>query len=88
MELESPYSPAASEGDDLFEPPTNKTPSKANANSKPSDKFDSLLGNASKREAAKPASKTSSSKAATPKKDVKTSVQTSSGNFSDIIAWM
>lgn len=48
MELESPYSPAASEGDDLFEPPSAPKRSKrqqAMENKAPtSDKFDVLRG--------------------------------------------
>jgi len=48
MELESPYSPAASEGDDLFEPPSAPKRSKrqqATENKAPSsDKFDVLRG--------------------------------------------
>lgn len=76
MELESPYSPAASEGDDLFEPPSAKNANKAGA--KTAEKFDSLFG-PGKREAAKPSTKGSSSKAV--KKDVKTSVTTSAGEI-------
>lgn len=76
MELESPYSPAASEGDDLFEPPSAKNANKAGA--KTGEKFDNLFSQG-KREVAKPSTKGSSSKAA--KKDVKTSVTTSSGEI-------
>lgn len=73
MELESPYSPAASEGDDLFEPPSAKNANKAGA--KTVEKFDSLFGPG---KAAKATGKGSTSKAA--KKDIKTSVTTSTGN--------
>ncbi|XP_065351213.1 PHD and RING finger domain-containing protein 1-like [Cloeon dipterum] len=49
MELESPYSPAASEGDDLFEPPAAREGKRSKrapaAESKaPGDKFDALRG--------------------------------------------
>ncbi|XP_059490714.1 PHD and RING finger domain-containing protein 1-like [Neocloeon triangulifer] len=79
MELESPYSPAASEGDDLFEPPAGKSQTPTKTANKPQEKFDSLFGIKSRgnNKVNKSSSKPSSSK--TPVKEVKTSVVTSTG---------
>ncbi|KAK3923081.1 PHD and RING finger domain-containing protein 1 [Frankliniella fusca] len=60
MDLDSPYSPGSSEGDDLFEPPpvynSKGTPTKSTPRSKPasggaskSDKFDTLFGSSPKQ---------------------------------------
>lgn len=60
MDLDSPYSPGSSEGDDLFEPPpvynSKGTPTKSTTRSKPasggaskSDKFDTLFGSSPKQ---------------------------------------